>query len=147
MVSRAFKPSKQSMVMRQQFPLALAEALTVHRSQGATLQGNVVVHIASSSGRRMDRELLYVALFRATAIENIYIVGTFRAPSPPAPTDKKIIDMERLQKESNIVLTLPNIPSLKTNRNEMVVVTWNVQLTAAYVLILIHGSQKKTKFQ
>jgi hypothetical protein len=54
----------------------IAIALTVHKSQGKTLKGNVVIN----PSRLFERNHLYVALTRATCFNNIYLTEpiTFR---------------------------------------------------------------------
>ncbi|KAK3921374.1 ATP-dependent DNA helicase [Frankliniella fusca] len=63
-------------VVRKQFPLTLAHAITIHKSQGLTLP-KVVVHIKG----RISRDLLYVSFSRATHINGLYIIGNFTPPS------------------------------------------------------------------
>ncbi|KAE8740983.1 hypothetical protein FOCC_FOCC013509 [Frankliniella occidentalis] len=62
-------------VNRKQFPLVVAHAFTIHKSQGQTLQ-KVVLHIKG----RMSRELLYVGCSRATSLNGLYIIGSFPIP-------------------------------------------------------------------
>lgn len=49
--------------------LKVAMALTVHKSQGKTLEGNVII----DPSRLFERNQLYVAITRATKFENIYL--------------------------------------------------------------------------
>lgn len=51
-----------------QIPLKLAYAITIHKSQGMSIE-NLVIHWTE----RMDIRLLYVALSRATNEENLFI--------------------------------------------------------------------------
>ncbi|VDN36251.1 unnamed protein product [Gongylonema pulchrum] len=76
------KRSKSSnlQVLRKQFPLIAAEAITIHKSQGQTYS-SVFVHIT----RRMTRALLYVALSKVTSLSGLYIIGTSTTPRQPHP--------------------------------------------------------------
>jgi hypothetical protein len=49
--------------------LKIAMALTVHKSQGKTLKGNVII----DPSRLFERNQLYVAITRATKFDNIYL--------------------------------------------------------------------------
>lgn len=69
------KKNSNLRVNRKQFPLIVAHALSIHKSQGLSL-AKVIVHIKG----RMTREMLYVACSRATSIKGLFIVGTFRCP-------------------------------------------------------------------
>ena len=62
---------------RKHYPLTLANALTVHKSQVQTLH-KVVVHLK----KKVSRELFYVACSRATTLNGPYIIGKFSAPTP-----------------------------------------------------------------
>lgn len=66
------KKNSNLKVNRKQFPLIVAHAITIHKSQGLSLD-NVVVHIKG----RMTRELLYVACSRAKSLEGLFIIGKF----------------------------------------------------------------------
>jgi len=67
--------SQATTIDRKQFPVVPAEAITFHKSQGATYN-KVVVH--TSSG--MQRAALYVACSRATSAAGLYIIGPFVPP-------------------------------------------------------------------
>lgn len=57
---------------REQFPLKVAEAITIHKSQGSSLSKVVV-----SLGNRNDTAMGYVAYSRATTISGLFIIGNF----------------------------------------------------------------------
>ena len=57
-------------IVRKQFPFLVAEALTIHKSQGDTYEF-VVVHIE----RSMPRNALYTALSRVKIASGLFIVG------------------------------------------------------------------------
>ncbi len=54
------------------FPLILAYAITGHRSQGATLEGDVIVDVRDA----FAMGLMYVVLSRIRTRKNICLVGT-----------------------------------------------------------------------
>ena len=54
-------------VYRSQFPLVCAEAITVHKSQGATYE-----KIAIPFDYKFNRSLLYVSMSRVTTLEGLY---------------------------------------------------------------------------
>ncbi len=58
-----------------QVPIKLASAITVHRSQGATFDSPYIVDFEGSFGEygSFGEQLLYVALSRATKVENIIL--------------------------------------------------------------------------
>ncbi|CAH0563184.1 unnamed protein product [Brassicogethes aeneus] len=62
-------------VERQQFPVFVAEGITIHKAQGGTYQ-QVAVHLKPG----MMRSALYVACSRATTINGLYIFGKFKKP-------------------------------------------------------------------
>jgi hypothetical protein len=84
-------------VIRKQFPLTPAEAITIHKSQGETLQ-QVAVHLAP----RMTRSCLYVALSRATNIKGLYLVGKYKSPAAPLSNDIIENEYNRLLKDELI---------------------------------------------
>jgi len=57
-------------VIRKQFPVVPAEALTIHKSQGQTYQS---ICLDFTLVRKATRQLLYVALSRATSLNGVYI--------------------------------------------------------------------------
>ncbi|GBP58779.1 ATP-dependent DNA helicase PIF1 [Eumeta japonica] len=66
-------------MQRTQFPIVPAEGITIHKSQGATLE-KVVVHIS----KNVKRSMLYVACSRAMSSFGLFLVvnsGTFKPPS------------------------------------------------------------------
>lgn len=88
--------SMQLSIERTQFPMVLAEALTIHRSQGATYK-NVVLDL--SKGIAPSRSSLYVACSRATSASGLYIISdkSFQPTIPPKETDIISIELARLE--------------------------------------------------
>ena len=67
------RSSGKLIVTRRQFPLILAWAITIHKSQSLTLE-NVVVDFKSAR-RVLQCGQIYVALSRVRSIENLYILN------------------------------------------------------------------------
>lgn len=103
LVTRAMNLTKTSNIQlcRKQFPLTPAEAIIIHKSQGATYD-NVCVNITS----RMDRFMLYVAFSRATSANGLFINGQYITPRNVNKNDKVTIEMLRLRKENPVQLCL-----------------------------------------
>ncbi|KAK3923337.1 ATP-dependent DNA helicase pfh1 [Frankliniella fusca] len=78
---------------RMQFPLTLAHALTIHKSQGQSHK-KVVVHIKKT----LSRELLYVACSRATSLNGLFIIGSFKAPNKLDENGHLAQEMKRWKK-------------------------------------------------
>lgn len=91
---KVFKPTKsgQAYICREQYPLVVAEGITIHKSQGQSMS-LVVVGLAKS----MDRSLLYVALSRATALAGLFMIGKFKAPHKTPSNHPPTDEMTRLR--------------------------------------------------
>ena len=70
---------KKYVITRTQFAQVEAEALTIHKSQGATYD-SVALDI---SQRSLDRSLFYVALSRCTRLSGLYLYGHRKSIMPP----------------------------------------------------------------
>lgn len=68
----------QYQIIRQQFPLA--EAITIHKSQGQTFD---CVCVDFRKAKRMTRPMTYVAFSRVTSLAGLYILGSFKPTKPP----------------------------------------------------------------
>jgi PIF1-like helicase/Helitron helicase-like domain at N-terminus/OTU-like cysteine protease/Helicase len=88
------KQSSEYQIVREQFPIMPAEALTVHKSQGQSMN-EVCVDLKNSS--YWTREKIYVALSRVTNLAGLYIIGTFNPPKPSSPTSDLSVEISRLQ--------------------------------------------------
>lgn len=87
--------SSHLQVRRSQYPLVPAEAITIHKRQGTTLE-RVVVHLKPT----IPRCMLYVACFRATTAQGLFIVTeSFKAPRPPTNKDAIVKEMAKLRKK------------------------------------------------
>lgn len=85
--------SSNLQVRRSQFPLVAAEAVTIHKSQGSTLE-KVVVHIKPG----VPRSMLYVTCSRATCAQGLFVVTeSFRPPRAPSANDSIVMEMNKLR--------------------------------------------------
>ncbi|CAC5397939.1 unnamed protein product [Mytilus coruscus] len=89
---------KSCKVARKQFPIRLAAAKTIHRSQGDTLQ-QVVIEFPT----RRESHMHYVALSRAQKAEDIYIIGDMNAEKISVSQEVKE-EMKRLRNERTLNL-------------------------------------------
>lgn len=88
------KARPNPVVNRTQFPLVVAEAITIHKSQGGTYN-TAIVELPET---RMQRALMYVACSRATSSDGLNIVGSsFRKTEPPKATDAIALELARQQ--------------------------------------------------
>ncbi|CAG9799467.1 unnamed protein product [Chironomus riparius] len=107
-------------VVREQYPLVPAEAYTIHKSQGSTLESVTVVLVP-----RMTRQLIYVAFSRAKTLDGLHIIGRFIPPTPPRDDDPVVIEMKRLRDTAQFI---PKFQHLKiVPANEIQIVSFNVQ--------------------
>lgn len=138
-------------VYRTQFPLAAAEAITIHKSQGSTMD-SVCVNIRG----KLTRELLYVALSRVTNLKNLYIVGKFTAPPKPKENDSTVAELKRLktnmplklcynslQVKSGLVVGYHNVVSFFKYRTHIVNDQWYSQCD----VLILSETQTTTKSQ
>ncbi|CAG5050324.1 unnamed protein product [Parnassius apollo] len=117
--------SSNLQVRRSQFPLVPAEAVTIHKSQGSTLE-KVVVHLKPN----ILRSMLYIACSRATSAQGLFIVTeTLRPPRPPSEHDSVVTEMRKLKLNSLIPIYPPakscqimfhNIQSLRKHLQDVV---------------------------
>jgi hypothetical protein len=83
-------------IIRTQIPLVAANGMTICKSQGSSIP-LVVVSVHRNKGRKLSRELLYVACSRATSRNGLFIDGDFEPPEKPGPNDPVTLEMERLR--------------------------------------------------
>lgn len=105
-------------VNRKQYPLCLAHAITIHKSQGMSLP-HVAVHLKGA----MSRALLYVACSRATTLLGLYIIGDFTPPRPLAPNDYLLLEFQRWKQ----MRMIPSFRFLRNNYHGIQAVYHNVQ--------------------
>lgn len=68
-------------LLRNQFPMVPAEALSIHKSQGQSYSAVCIDMSHPSKTKRMTRSMLYVALSRVTSLNGLYIIGNFKPPN------------------------------------------------------------------
>lgn len=85
-------------VVREQYPIVCAEAITIYKSQGSSMQSVTVV-----LGKGMNRQSLYVALSRAVKLDTLFIIGKFRPPAAVSKDDKCIKVIEKMRNESPLI--------------------------------------------
>lgn len=79
-------------VERRQFPITPAEAITIHKSQGATYDCGVAVHLE----KYLAKSAVYVACSRVTKSTGLYLFGEpFKAPI----TSKKASRVDPIEEE------------------------------------------------
>lgn len=97
----------------------MAEAITVHKSQGATY-ANVAVHTRN----RMTRAALYVACSRATNASGLFIFGSFNPPKPFQNSDPVKIELENLNNNKKLKL---NFDFMKLEEKDIKIFFQNIQ--------------------
>lgn len=99
----------------------MAEALTVHKSQGQSMAKLVI----DFGLRAMDIAMLYVAFTRAKVLQGLYLLGKFKPPTPRKSTDPVVLEMERLERECKLE---PRFAFLRlVPQNVLQVMSHNVQ--------------------
>lgn len=71
-----------------QFPIVPAEAITVRKSQGATLD-KVVVNLRQN----MKRQSIYVAFSRSRSANRLYIISQNQFKPPKEPSENNPIEL------------------------------------------------------
>jgi len=93
-------PDRNLEVVRTQFPVVCAEAITIHKSQGSTFPHVILsAQYMSSAGKmkQIPRRALYVGLGRCTCLSGLFIDGTFISPTKALENDKFQIEMSKLR--------------------------------------------------
>ena len=124
-------------IVRKQFPFIVAEALTIHKSQGDTYDC-VVVHIEL----RMLRNALYTALSRAKSASGLFVVGNLKLINKLSEKDPVHLELKRLREHCAIMWSIPlnspdiyvhNVRSLNKHWEDLTV---NSLIVQSQVLIL-----------
>lgn len=86
--------STRKKIIRKQFPLTIAEAITIHKSQGQTFPDACV----DMRDGQMDASLIFVALSR-TDYSGLHILGEFKKPKGKGNV-KAMKEIKRLETEA-----------------------------------------------
>ncbi|KAG5666208.1 hypothetical protein PVAND_017645 [Polypedilum vanderplanki] len=115
-------------VCREQFPLLMAEAITVHKAQGRS-EPKIVIDV-----RNFDRQKYYVAASRATSINGLHILGQFKPPKEIESNNEVNVEMIRLREDPLIpkFQSLRNVPE-----NAIQIVSHNVQSIRKHITTVV----------
>ena len=92
-VSAQFELWKNAFAIRKQFPICLAWAITIHKSQGLSLS-SVMIDLGTSIH---EKGMVYVALSRARKLENVFLIDF--DPSKIECKTEAVEEYNRLYKE------------------------------------------------
>jgi UvrD-like helicase C-terminal domain len=128
-VMRQLRNGKKSnvQVMRNQFPLVVAEAITIHKAQGSTYK-EVVVTLP----QRIDRNELYVACSRATNASGLYLIGTFNAPKAPSADNAVVNIIQSMNLNRKISMLIEPLIN-KSIGKQFVIFYQNIQSLAKHI--------------
>ena len=119
---RSNEHKKTIRVIRKQFPLVLAWAVTIHKVQGMTMD-RIVVDMTRDKGNYMKGQA-YVAFSRVRTLEGLHLIGYSRHQIRTCGKVKKEMDRLRNQKK------IPNLPKpliLSISKEFVSLVHLNVQ--------------------
>lgn len=112
-----------------QFPLRLAWAITIHKSQGLTFEKAVI-----DAGRAFEGGQVYVALSRCTTLDGIilktrinadrlsvneHVLGFFKRCNPGAETLKNNLHLARREYQQNILISTFDFSGIVYNAGEL----------------------------
>lgn len=107
-VTSQYEIYKNIYATRKQFPVTLAWAITIHKSQGLSLDG-ILADLGSSV---FDSGMAYVALSRARSMKNVYLIDF--DPVCLKCNSKAVVEYNRLRKEFK-----PNLPQISEWNNQL----------------------------
>lgn len=92
-------------IIRKQFSVVAAEAVTIHKSQGQTYDR---VCLDLRRCKKMTKPMLYVALSRTNQFEGLYLIGDFIPPRQETK-DSVNIEIDRLRNQRKLNLSFNNL--------------------------------------
>ncbi|XP_058789764.1 ATP-dependent DNA helicase pif1-like [Phymastichus coffea] len=123
-----FQIMDQVFITREQFPFCLSYAITIHKSQGLSLE-NAVVEAGNSI---FSCGQTYVALSRITKLEGLHLINF--DPSSIKANESAIREYNRLRKEHRPDLDTYNIPDTDPYKNNKIFDSvWSVSRHALQV--------------
>ncbi|CAM9507277.1 unnamed protein product, partial [Ectocarpus sp. 12 AP-2014] len=88
-------------IRRRQLPLTAGCLSSVYRSQGQTMR-TIILDIRNPPGNRMDPAAVYVALSRATCLEDLYLLFPVTLEDLNKPRNKDVVALvEYLERLDN----------------------------------------------
>lgn len=108
-------------ILRKQFPVTLAEAITIHKSQGSTYP-IVAVHL--NTEHKPKRSALYVAFSRTVSINTLFIIGKFIPPNKIKPESDLFKELNNIKQSKILQL---KFEKMLTNSHKLKVIVHNVQ--------------------
>jgi hypothetical protein len=133
-IKKSFYTTKKGTVQinREQLPLLMAEAITIHKSQG---RSEKIVTVDLRGG--VTRQVLYVALSRATSLSGLHILGKFKPPEKIKDNNPVKLELERLRRQPLI----PKYQFLRTVPDTChQIVSFNVQSIRKHLATVIADS-------
>ena len=109
-VSTKFEVFSKAFVIRSQFPITVAYSITIHKSQGLTLN-NVLTDIGNSV---FTCGQAYVALSRVTTIEGLYLINF--DPRSIKALDSALLEYNRLRQKFRPTLEQFTVTKRRPNR-------------------------------
>lgn len=129
---QVFRVTKsQTQVCREQFPLLEAEASTYHKSQGRSLN-YVVNQFHSITKMRVNLQMMYVGLSRATTLNGLFIIGDLRIPAPTQDALIAIGELDRLRKDCTLKLNFTHLQTQK-HPEYIQLTSFNIQSLPAHL--------------
>ncbi|XP_069962621.1 uncharacterized protein [Bactrocera oleae] len=126
-------------VVREQFPVVEAEAMTIHKSQGQSCE-QICVTFSSTPGmkERMSNQMMYVALSRVKSINGLFIIGDFQPLNTNTKTKSDTfnelqfmksnrqleLSFNNLKNENAFKIIYQNVNSLKKNEKLIITDEW-----------------------
>jgi len=128
------KTNSSPSVKRNQFPLMLSYACTVHKVQGLTLD-HVVISFNLEKQRNFNPGQMYVAMSRVKTIDGLFFTGNFTV-SAFTCNNKVKEEYTRLRMSDN---QLPTIPDFSSSDTSLVISLLNIRSLKLHSLDVFHN--------